>query len=90
MNYFDIYRSVWDFHKRFSLVKEGEFYWDFLMAESQRIAETHGNSEFVISLLTAVVCELDRTYREMKANEEMVRFTVVQTIGRRNNVLSGK
>ena len=64
MDYFKMYKSVWDFHKKYSDAREDNHYWEQVVNESSEIAKEYNNYPFVVELLTAIICELERVYKE--------------------------
>lgn len=70
MDYWNIYKDVWNFHKKYADVKEDDTYWEDVVNESDKIAKRHGECKFVINLLLAVIDELQRIYKEMKSNAD--------------------
>ena len=68
MNYFELYREIWNFHKKFSEVKDTDEYWQAVIAESNEIAKKYDKQKFANDLLLAVISELERSYKEMRAN----------------------
>lgn len=70
MDYWNIYKDVWNFHKKYADVKEDDAYWERVVNESSRIAKQYGDSKFVIGLLLTVIEELERIYKEMRNNAE--------------------
>ena len=68
MDYFNIYKDVWEFHKKYQQVHTSDEYWKAVANESSQISKRYGECKFVINLLLAVVDELERIYKEMRAN----------------------
>lgn len=64
MDYFKMYKSVWDFHKKFADVKEDNKYWESVVEESTMISKQYNECKFIVELLLAVVTELERVYKE--------------------------
>lgn len=64
MDYFKMYKSVWDFHKKYSDVREDDNYWQAVADESSEIAKQYNECKFVVGLLLAVLTELERVYKE--------------------------
>lgn len=64
MDYFKMYKSVWDFHKKYSDVKEDDSYWKSVLNESTAISKRYNECKFVVELLLAVINELERVYKE--------------------------
>lgn len=71
MNYFEMYRDIWNFHKKYidSITDKDEF-WQAVVDESDVIAKKYGNCKFIINLLLAEITEFERLYKEMKANAD--------------------
>ena len=59
-----MYKSVWDFHKKYSDVREDDSYWEWVVNESSEIAKRYNECKFVVNLLLTVVTELERIYKE--------------------------
>ncbi len=70
MDYWNIYKDVWNFHKKYADVKEDDAYWEAAVNESNQIAKQYGECKFAINLLLAVIDELERIYKEMKNNAD--------------------
>lgn len=70
MNYWNLYKDVWDFHKKYADTKNTDDYYSALADESSRIAKTYGNHKFAVDLLLAVVNELERKSKEMANNAD--------------------
>lgn len=70
MNYVEVYKTILDFHRKYSNILNTEQYWDSVVAESDSIAKQYGNCRFVRDLLMAVVAELERKSKEMIQNAD--------------------
>ena len=70
MNYFEIYKDVWNFHKKYQQVQSTDEYWEAVINESTQIAKKYDNCKFVRSLLLAIVDELERVYKELKQDAD--------------------
>lgn len=70
MDYWNLYKDVWNFHKKYSKVRTDDSYWEAVIDESSTISKKYGECKFVISLLLAVLDELERIYREMIKNAD--------------------
>lgn len=70
MNYWNIYKDVWDFHKKYSDTKEDDGYWQSLINDSDCIAKKYNDNKFVVSLLVAVLDEISRCHKEMISNAD--------------------
>lgn len=69
MNYFEVYKTIWNFHKKYGEVKNTEAYWDEVIEESKSIHKQYNKSKFVKDLLVAVVNELERKGKQNKTRE---------------------
>lgn len=69
MNYFEMYRDVWNFHKKYiEGICESDEYWQNVVDESDVIAKKYQNCKFIINLLLAEITEFERLYKEMRAD----------------------
>lgn len=73
MDYWNIYKDVWNFHKKYQNVQTTDEYWQAVVNESNQITQKYKDCKFVIDLLLAVIEELKRIYKEMitDANKEV-------------------
>ncbi len=60
MDYWNLYKDVWNFHKKYSNARADDAYWEAVVRESARIAEKYGKERFALDLLLAVTEELER------------------------------
>lgn len=65
MDYFNIYKDVWNFHKKYQNVQMDDAYWNAVIHDSTEIAERYENNDFVRGLLLAITDELERFYKEL-------------------------
>lgn len=66
MNYFEVYRDVWNYHKKLiDKISTEQEYWDTVINEAAVIVKKYANSVFVINLLLNEIDEFERIYREM-------------------------
>lgn len=70
MEYWNLYKDVWNFHKKYSNVQTDDAYWEAVVDESVQIANRYNNCKFVRDLLLAVTNELERKAKEMIKNAE--------------------
>ena len=70
MNYFELYREICNFHKKFSEVKNTDEYWQAVIDESNEISKKYNKHKFANDLLLAVMSELERSYKEMGENAD--------------------
>lgn len=69
MNYFEMYKDVWEYHKKFiDGVCEADEYWRAVIDEANAVAKKYGQCNFIKNLVLNEVDELDRIYKEMRAN----------------------
>lgn len=66
MDYFNIYKDVWTFHKRYIEIQDTEDFWSEVIAESSKIYEKYNKNKFVLDLLLTVLNELDRLSKERR------------------------
>lgn len=66
LNYFDIYKAVWEFHKKYSKVRDSPEYWEQVDKESREILKGYHNEGFVRDLLVMIVMELERVGKGLK------------------------
>ena len=59
MDYFNIYKDIWNLHKKYAEPIDSDEYWNAVLAESKVIAAKY-KSDFVDLLLLAVTTELER------------------------------
>ena len=69
MNYFEVYRDCWNFHKEHSKVLNSDEYWESVIDKSREIYKKYDNSKFVRDILIAIISELERIGEEEKKNE---------------------
>lgn len=70
MKYWNLYKDVWDFHKKYADVKNTDDYYSALAEESSGIVKKYENHKFAVDLLLAVVNELERKCKEMANNAD--------------------
>lgn len=67
--YFDCWRAVWEFHKKYFAPPESDEEWQQLVNESEKIAEQWEDkpqARFVKSLLLAVIDEIEKRDKERR------------------------
>lgn len=67
MVYWNIYKDVWNFHKKYSDVQTTDKYWDDVINESNELGRKY-NSRFASALIIAVLEELEQICKEMEQN----------------------
>lgn len=70
VNYFEVYKSVWEFHKKYAKLEDNDEFWEGVVSESGAISKKYENNKFVIALLLAVIDELERKAKEIRNNAE--------------------
>lgn len=70
MNYFEVYRDVWEFHKKYSEILDTDEYWNMVCSDGRAISKKYQQCEFVRALLLAVICELERIAKEARKGNE--------------------
>jgi len=66
MDYWNLYKDVWNFHKKFSQILDTVEYWENVCSEGRKISKEYGECKFVIELVLAVINELTRKAKEMR------------------------
>lgn len=69
LNYVEIYKSVLNFHRSHSNVENTEEFWQSVIDDSEQIFSQYNKCRFVKELLMAVINELERKVKEVKASE---------------------
>lgn len=76
MNYFEVYKTIWNFHKKYAAeIENTEQFWNVVIEEARTIFKQYNKSAFVKDLLVACVNEMER---ETKQGDNQV--TLVDTI----------
>ena len=66
MDYFAVYRDVWEFHKKYiDDVSDADGFWEEAIAEADKLCREHGNIRFVRDLILAEINEFERIVREI-------------------------
>lgn len=68
MNFFDLYKDIWQWHKKYSLVENSDEYWQRVIAEGEEIQNKY-NCQFVTDLMMAVISELEREGKILREGE---------------------
>lgn len=70
MDYFNIYKDVWAFHKKYiDKISDGKDFWREVMAECEIISKKYGRSKFVVNLLMNENSEFERLQSEVTSNK---------------------
>lgn len=64
MNYVEIYKSVLNYHRKYSQVRNDDSYWQEVFESAHAIETEFDNSKFVTDMLVAVINELERKSRQ--------------------------
>lgn len=62
-NYFDLYKDIWQWHKKFSKIENSDMYWQRVLAGGEEIQKKY-DCQFATDLMMAVVGELEREGKE--------------------------
>ena len=69
LDYFEMYKDVWAYHKKYVAgICESDEYWQKVVNESDDLLRKYKGCRFMRNLLLNEIDELDRLYKEMKAN----------------------
>lgn len=60
MNYWEIYKDVWQFHKDHADIIDSDEYWKKAFNDAKTRAKKHGDTKFARQMLITVLNELDR------------------------------
>ncbi|MDE7433195.1 MAG: hypothetical protein K2N34_14950 [Lachnospiraceae bacterium] len=61
MNYFELYKEVWQLHKKYSGIQQSnDMAWGNLIEEADTIVKRYESSRFARDLVTSVLNELER------------------------------
>lgn len=67
---YDMFTDCWRLFKKYKDVKDSDEYWEAVVNESNAISKKYNECKFIIDLVLAVITELERGYKEMRANAE--------------------
>ena len=73
--YFEIWKSAWDFHKRFVNIQGTDEEWEAVVNTSREIVENYKNKpgcEFLKDLLLATLSELERQDKIKRKEHEKI------------------
>lgn len=60
LDYYRVYGDIFNFHKKYSLVRDSPEYWEQLDKEAHEILDQYNHAKFVADLVVAVIIELER------------------------------
>ncbi len=63
-NYFVIFTDCWELFKKYSAVSGEDDYWDALSGDADLLYRKHGSHGFSSVIISEVLAELERLYRE--------------------------
>ena len=67
MNYFDMYKDVWIFHKKYiDCITYTKVFWDAVIEDINRLGKKYGDCKFIRNLLVNEFAEFERVYNEEK------------------------
>lgn len=67
---FAIYADVWNFHKRYYDVSDNDEYWKAVIKDGNALYKKYDDFRFAKSLVMAVMEELERKAKEVRAGAE--------------------
>ena len=71
MNYFEMYKSVWEFHKKYiDHITDTDEFWEAVVDEGNQISKKYGECKFIVNLVLGEITEFERIYKEIKANAD--------------------
>lgn len=71
MDYFEIYKMIWEFHKRYiDKITDDDSFWETVIHEGSDICMRYGNCKFVRALVLAELDEFERLAKEMRADAD--------------------
>ena len=65
---YNLFTDVWRFYKKYSDVKDTDEYWEEAVDESSALSKKYGECKLAIALVLAVIDELERKAKEVRAN----------------------
>ena len=64
MQYFRFFQDLWRFFKAHADPVSADSWWQRFADEADQLADRYDNTEFAVRMISAVVWEIDKTYRE--------------------------
>lgn len=61
--YHEFFGDVWNLFYKYKTPMENDTYWKVFMQEAEQLMEKHGNTEFVRTIITQVVFEMERIWK---------------------------
>lgn len=69
MNYFEMYRDVWNFHKKYiEGICESEEFWKSVITEANDLSKKYQECKFMRNLLSNEINELNELFKEMRTD----------------------
>lgn len=67
MDYFEVYREIWQFHKQYigRICNKDEF-WEAVIADADKLQKKYDNLRFAKDLILAELMEFERISKEEK------------------------
>lgn len=66
MDYFGMYRDIWQFHKKYiDKISPDDSFWQSVVADTDKLCKQYGNCPFIGSLVMNEVNEFERLYKEL-------------------------
>lgn len=61
---YQMFTDSWRFFKEHASIEGDNAYWENVVSESGELSKKHNQCKLVVNLLTAVISELERVYKE--------------------------
>ena len=66
MDYFGMYRDIWQFHKKYiDKISPDDSFWQSVVADTDKLCKQYGNCPFIGALVMNEVNEFERLYKEL-------------------------
>ena len=71
MDYFEIYKMIWEFHKRYiDKITDDDSFWETVIHEGNDLCKKYNDCKFVRALVLAELDEFERLAKEMKQDAD--------------------
>lgn len=60
MDYFNLYKDVWNFHKKYMNISGTDAEYENLLKDSEELLKQYKNDSFVYDLISAIVKEIEK------------------------------
>lgn len=69
MDYFEIYKDVWNLHKKFiDTICDDDNYWQSLVDEASELTKKYGDCKFIRNLVLNELEEIETIYKKRRTN----------------------